>query len=281
MAHIKKTCKRCDPPMLKEYGNKKTTQLHLHQLPGTLQMKKSIIHIGCSSYATSSWQPLFFPEGLPKKQWFTFYCEHFNTYELNSTFYRFPTLNNLESWYDKAPDGFIFSIKVPKTITHIKRLKDCRDEIEKFYDVALKGLKDKLGGVLFQLPPSFSYSPERLGLVIAACNPEFTNVVEFRHESWWRQDVMETLRNNNITFCSVNYPKLPTDIIKTTLTGYVRMHGNPKLFYSEYTKEQIEVLYTGTKSQHFDQAFIYFNNTASTAGIINALQALELNDVHK
>lgn len=241
-------------------------------------MKNSTINIGCSSYATPSWQPLFFPEGLPRKQWFEYYCKHFNTYELNATFYRFPTLKSLESWYDKAPDDFIFSIKVPKTITHIKRMEDCKEEIEKFYDIAREGLKDKLGCVLFQLPPSFSYSPERLEAVIVAANPEFTNVVEFRHESWWRQDVMGTLGNNNITFCSVNYPKLPTAVIKTTQTGYVRLHGNPKLFYSEYTKEQIEILYDEVKSQSFKQAYMYFNNTASTAGIINALQAKKMDN---
>lgn len=241
-------------------------------------MKQDNINIGCSSYVTTSWQPLFFPEGLPRKQWFEYYCRHFNTYELNVTFYRFPTLKSLESWYDKTPDGFIFSIKIPKTITHIKRMEDCKEEMEKFYEVAREGLKDKLGCVLFQLPPSFSYSPERLEAVIVATNPEFNNVVEFRHESWWSQDVMETLSDNNITFCSVNYPKLPTAVIKTTQTGYVRMHGNPKLFYSEYTEEQIRGLCDEVKSQNFKQAYIYFNNTASTAGIINAVQAKKLDE---
>ncbi|MCO6149436.1 DUF72 domain-containing protein [Flavobacterium sp. NRK1] len=141
-----------------------------------------------------------------------------------------------------------------------------------------EGLKDKLGCVLFQLPPNFSFSPERLEAVIAGCNPEFKNVIEFRNESWWRQDVTERLAENNIGFCSVNYPKLPTEIIKTTPTGYMRMHGNPRLFYSEYSKEQIEGLYNAMIRQNFDQAYIYFNNTASTAGIINALQARKIND---
>lgn len=240
-------------------------------------MKNTTINIGCSSYATASWQPLFFPEGLPRKQWFEFYCKHFNTYELNSTFYRFPTVKNLQSWYEKTPKGFMFSIKVPKTITHIKRMEDCNEEIEKFYSVSREGLKDKLACVLFQLPPSFSYSSERLEAVIKATDPEFTNIVEFRHESWWREDVMERLSDNNITFCSVNYPKLPSSVVKTTQTGYLRIHGKPRLFYSEYTQEQIEILYTAIKNQNFSSAFIYFNNTASTAGIINALQAKKLN----
>ena len=241
-------------------------------------MKKTAVHIGCSSYATASWQPLFFPEGLPKRQWFEYYCNYFNTYELNATFYRFPTLKSLEAWYEKAPDGFLFSIKIPKTITHIKRMEDCKDDIEKFYLVAQTGLRDKLGCVLFQLPPSFTYSPERLKAILTAVNPKFTNVVEFRNESWWKEDVMEIMNSKNISFCSVNYPKLPTAIIKTKQTGYVRMHGNPRQFYSEYTAEQVADLYNEVISKNFEQVYIYFNNTASTAGIINALQAKRIDD---
>lgn len=240
-------------------------------------MKKTVIHIGCSSYATTSWQPLFYPEGLPRKQWFDYYCQFFSTYELNATFYRFPTVKALQAWYDKTPGNFEFSIKVPKTITHIKRLDNCKEEIDEFYDIARRGLKDKLACVLFQLPPSFSYTPERLIAVLTVCNKTFNNVVEFRNESWWREDVIETLAKNNITFCNVNYPKLPTNIVKTTQTGYLRMHGNPTLFYSEYTNGQIEDIYNELISHKFDSVYIYFNNTASTAGIINALQAKKLN----
>lgn len=238
-------------------------------------MKDAII-IGCSSHATPSWQPLFYPEGLPKKQWFEFYCKHFNTYEINATFYRFPTVKSLQSWYEKAPDKFKFSVKAPKIITHIKRLVDCNEELEKFYYVSREGLKEKLACVLFQLPPSFTYSPERLEAIITSVNNEFSNVVEFRHQSWWRQDVIETLSNNDIMFCSVNYPKLPTSVIKTAQTGYVRMHGNPKLFYSEYTQEDIKALFKDISDQNFETVYLYFNNTASTAGIINALQAQKL-----
>lgn len=236
-------------------------------------MKDKTIKIGCSSYATASWQPLFFPEGLPKKDWFEYYCRHFDTYELNSTFYRFPTVKSLASWYDKAPEGFQFSIKAPKIITHIRRMENCSNELEKFYTISRQGLKDKLACVLFQLPPSFGYSPEKLESILSALDPGFNNVVEFRNESWWRQDVIDALSMSNISFCSVNYPKLPESVIKSADIGYVRMHGNPKLFYSEYTPEQIRELYESVEGQNFKQAFIYFNNTATTAGIINALQA--------
>ncbi|MFP9119071.1 DUF72 domain-containing protein [Flavobacterium sp. RNTU_13] len=183
----------------------------------------------------------------------------------------------MQSWYEKTPDKFKFSVKAPKTITHIKRLEDCKEEIERFYSVIREGLKEKLASVLFQLPPSFSYSLERLEAIITAVNRDFNNVIEFRHESWWKQEVLEILSDNKIVFCNVNYPNLPTSVIKTTQIGYVRIHGNPKLFYSEYTHEDIEALYKNVKSQNFETAYIYFNNTASTAGITNALQAKKMN----
>ncbi len=235
-------------------------------------MGRDDLYIGCSSYATPSWKTLFYPNDLPKKEWFGYYSKHFNTYEFNGTFYRFPTVQNLLSWHDKVPDDFKFSIKVPKTITHIKRLEQCEKEIEEFYLISNEGFKDKLACILWQLPPGFSFSEDRLISVVRAMNPNFKNVVEFRHESWWRKDVITKLKENDITFCNVNYPQLPAALQQTTSTGYIRMHGNPKLFYSEYTKDEVEALYHEVNNAGFREVYIYFNNTASTAAIINAQQ---------
>lgn len=243
-------------------------------------MRSNKLYIGCSSYATASWKTLFYPEELPKKKWFDYYSQHFNTYEFNGSFYRFPTAQNLLSWHDKVPDDFKFSIKVPRTITHVKRLERCETEIEDFYLISEEGLKNKLACILWQLPPSFSFSEDRLKSVVRVMNPNFKNVVEFRHESWWREDVITKLSVNNITFCNVNYPQLPTAIEQTTSIGYIRMHGNPKLFYSEYTKENIETLYHEINDVGFKEAYIYFNNTASTAAIINALQLKTISELY-
>src|SRR5690606_1261313 len=237
-----------------------------------LFMEKDELYIGCSSYATASWKTVFYPEDLPKKKWFDYYSKHFNTYEFNGTFYRFPTVENLLLWHDKVADDFKVSVKVPKTITHIKRLEQCDEEIEDFYLICKEGFKNKLSCILWQLPPSFSFNKDRLRSIVRVMNPNFKNVVEFRHESWWRDDVITKLRENHITFCNVNYPQLPTSIEQSTSIGYLRMHGNPKLFYSAYTKEEIETLYQKLNNMRFKEVYIYFNNTASTAAIINALQ---------
>lgn len=241
-------------------------------------MNKENIHTGCSSYYNYQWTDIFYPKDIGRNKWFEYYCQHFDTYEINGTFYKFPTVRTLQTWYKKAPDGFKFSPKVPKIITHIKKLADCTEEIGQFYSVLREGLDDKLGCVLFQLPPSFSYTEERLQLVLKAANTDFENVVEFRNESWWRQEVYDALAQNNITFCSVNYPKLPTKVVATNKTGYYRFHGNPRLFYSEYNSEELETIVNQLLDKGLDKAYVYFNNTASTAAIVNALEFKRLAD---
>jgi len=239
-------------------------------------MNSSNVHIGCSAFNNGYWKPLFYPEGLPRNKWFEFYCEHFNTYEINATFYTFPTLKSLESWYNKTPPNFTFAVKAHKTITHFKRFNNCAEEVAAFYEIASAGLKEKLGCILFQLPPSFNYSPEKLELIISHLNPDFNNVIEFRHASWWREEVYEALSIHNITFCSVSYPNLPETVEVTSSIGYVRLHGVPKLFYSEYSDDNLKQWQNEILQSKWEKAFVYFNNTANTAGIINALYMKQL-----
>jgi uncharacterized protein YecE (DUF72 family) len=234
-------------------------------------MKKDI-RIGLSAYNNSYWKGIFYPEDIPASKRFAFYCQHFNTYEINATFYRFPTYKSMKSWYDKSPEGFIFSVKAPKTITHFKRFTEAETEIDEFYKVCHEGLKEKLGFVLFQLPPSFSYTPERLSLIIESLNPDFKNVVEFRNESWWIPEVFDAFTKSGIIFCSVSYPKLDDSIISTTPIAYVRLHGVPRLFYSGYSDERLqEIINTISENPAIDTAYIYFNNTAGNEGIQNAI----------
>lgn len=234
-------------------------------------MKNQNILTGCSSFYNTYWKTIFYPEDLPRKDWFDYYCQHFTTYELNATFYKFPTLKSLQNWYNKTPENFIFSVKAPKQITHLKKFIDCSQEIKDFYEICKEGFQEKLGCILFQFPPSYTYSEEKLSLLVNAMNSDFKNVLEFRHPSWWNQNVYEVLSKNSITFCNVNYPKLPTEIIQTTSIGYIRLHGNPELFYSEYTHRELEIYKQKIEATDCPTTFIYFNNTASTAGILNAL----------
>lgn len=236
-------------------------------------MKKENLHIGCSAFNNTNWKPVFYPEDLPRSKWFDFYAKHFSTYELNGTFYKAPTVKSLKNWYDKVPGGFTFSVKAPKIITHFKKFANCKNDIDTFYDTCREGLQEKLGCILFQLPPSFDYSPGKLQMIIASLHPDFKNVIEFRNESWWIPAVFETFNSHKITLCGVSFPNLPDRIIPTSQTGYIRLHGVPKLFYSEYTNEQLQHWHDSILRQNgWKEAFIYFNNTASAAGIENAVQ---------
>lgn len=228
-------------------------------------------HIGCSGFHYREWKEEFYPKGLAQKNWFSYYATHFNTLELNVTFYRFPQLKTLENWYDKAPDDFSFSAKVPRTVTHYKKFDGTESMVQDFYAVLREGLRQKLACVLFQLPPQFSYSEEKLEKIIAQTDPSFQNVIEFRNESWWRGDVMERLRSAHISFSGVSFPKIPHDeaIVNTSL-AYYRFHGVPKLFYSEYDNAFLEKIYGQLKEAAPKTAYLYFNNTASLAALHNA-----------
>jgi len=227
--------------------------------------------IGCSGFAYKEWKEVFYPQGLPQSKWFDYYTQHFNTLELNVTFYRFPTLKSLQAWYDKAPDGFVFSAKVPRWITHYRRFEETERMLGDFYGLLKEGMKEKMGAVLFQLPGQFAYSTEKLHKIIAQLDYSFTNVIEFRNEGWWRKDVMQLLKKNNIGFCGVSFPKLPDDAVINTTMPYYRFHGVPKLFYSQYSKAFVKKIYEQLATKKSAKTiYVYFNNTATQAAINNA-----------
>jgi len=227
--------------------------------------------IGCSGFAYKEWKEVFYPQGLPQSKWFDYYTQHFNTLELNVTFYRFPTIKSLQGWYNKAPDGFVFSAKVPRWITHYRRFEETERMLGDFYGLLKDGMKEKMGAVLFQLPGQFAYSTEKLHKIIAQLDYSFTNVIEFRNEGWWRKDVMQLLKKNNIGFCGVSFPKLPDDAVINTTMPYYRFHGVPRLFYSQYSKAFVKKIYEQLVTKKSAKTiYVYFNNTATQAAINNA-----------
>ena len=150
-------------------------------------------HIGCSGFHYKEWKGIFYPEGLPQRSWIGYYGQHFNTIELNTTFYRFPRVEFLEKWYSLSPQGFSFSVKAPRLITHFKQFKDCARLLDDFYTAVSMGLKEKLGTVLFQMPPKYEFTDERLTRIKESLRPGFRNVIEFRHISWWNKFVFTSL----------------------------------------------------------------------------------------
>ena len=129
---------------------------------------------------------------------------------------------------------------MPKEITHIKQFSGCENLLSEFYNVCEMGLKEKLACVLFQFPPSYYFTSERLQQIIRNLDLKFKNVIEFRHKSWWNQEVWDTFLENNITFCSVSHPQLPQTIFKNFPLIYIRLHGTATI---SYDRETIKELY--------------------------------------
>jgi uncharacterized protein YecE (DUF72 family) len=231
-------------------------------------------HIGCSGFHYRHWKGPFYPNGLPQKRWFEFYAEHFQTLELNVTFYRFPRLPVLQQWYQHSPENFLFSVKAPKAITHFKQFHGTVDMLSSFYSTISEGLQEKLGPVLFQFSPRFHYSDERLGRVLAQLDPAFNNVLEFRHPGWWREEVYTQLRQHNVSFCGMSHPELPDEVVVTNAAVYYRFHGVPDLYRSAYGDVSLKQFVEKVENTAgVREIWCYFNNDAVVAAIPDA-QAL-------
>ena len=238
---------------------------------------KHKIYIGCSGFSNRDWKGFFFPEALPSKEQLNYYAAKFNSVEINSTFYRRPRPQTLANWYKRTGEDFKFFIKIPKTITHVKRLKETAAETADFCHHIHQGIKEKLAGFLFQMPPSFHFSEEHLEQLIETVEFQFLNVVEFRHASWWNEEVFKTLQERNIVFSGVSFPKNIPDVFITNndKSVYYRLHGVPVLFKSEYSEEQLERLAKEIRKAGQD-VFVFFNNTWGTAALKNALYLQKL-----
>ncbi|WP_199118506.1 DUF72 domain-containing protein [Pedobacter sp. ASV28] len=228
--------------------------------------------IGCSGFYYKEWKEAFYPKGLAPKDWFHYYAEHFNTIEINSTFYKMPTIKSLAKWHEESPSAFSFTIKAPRIITHYQQLKDSEELLIDFYKTIQSGLQEKLACVLFQFPPSFSYNTMRLELLIKILDPSFVNVVEFRHPSWWKEDLYHQLTAHDIIFAGQSYPsELPSLLIKNNPTVYYRFHGKPILYKSEYQINSLKALVSQVPDDT-KTIFVYFNNTWGMGALHNAKQ---------
>ncbi|HEY0743972.1 MAG TPA: DUF72 domain-containing protein [Chryseosolibacter sp.] len=227
--------------------------------------------IGCSGFYYKGWKERFYPAGLPQRKWFEYYCQFFNTVELNVTFYRFPKLSDLNGWYERSPDDFRFTCKAPRGITHYQRFNNSKDYANRFYDTIREGLRSKLGTVLFQLHPRMEYSTEGLDRILQTLDPAFANVLEFRHASWWNDSVKNTLKDHNITFCGISYPELPEDVVKTSPVMYYRFHGIPKLYLSSYSETKLRLVADKIQAaRNVEEVYCYFNNDIDVAAVRNA-----------
>lgn len=227
--------------------------------------------VGTSGWHYDDWRGRFYPEKLPRAKWLEFYARHFTTLELNNSFYRLPSEAAYTRWYDSSPPDFTFAVKVSRFITHIKRLKDCDEPLGNFMSRTLI-LKEKLGSLLYQLPPGLHRDDGLLTDFLMKLPGGLKHVIEFRHESWLVEDVFDILRRYRVGFCVFDMPRLTCPLLATADFAYIRFHGRDSLYSSCYTDEELAD-WAGKISalaSAVDPVYIYFNNDVEGFALKNA-----------
>ncbi len=182
------------------------------------------IRVGTSGYNYPEWKGTFYPADLPTSKMLAYYVERFPTVEINATFYRMPTAKTLAAWRDAAPEGFTFVLKTPQRITHMARLRAVDEPLEYFCRTA-RTLGARLGPLLFQLPPNFKKAADRLGDVLAKLPPDLRAAFEFRHASWFDEEVYGLLRARNAALCIAETEAGATPAVATADWGYLRLRA--------------------------------------------------------
>jgi uncharacterized protein YecE (DUF72 family) len=181
-----------------------------------------MIWVGTSGFQYPEWKGKFYPEKFSPKKMLAFYGERFNSTEINYTFKRFPTEKILTNWAAQVPEQFQFTLKAPQEITHFRRLRDCETTVRSFADVA-QALGPKLGAILFQLDPSFHCDVVLLRDFLASIPPRMKAAFEFRHASWFNDEVFSALRAANGAFCVGDSEKIHPPVVHTARHAYFRL----------------------------------------------------------
>jgi uncharacterized protein YecE (DUF72 family) len=227
-------------------------------------------YIGCSGWFYWHWRGAFYPTDLPTSEWFKHYAGRFKSVELNAPFYSWPTLVTVNSWIRQAGRReFVYTVKVCELITHVKRFAGIKELVRDFGLIA-DVLGPRMGCFLFQLPPSFHYTPARLKKILAQLDHRRRNVVEFRHRSWWNEAVYSAFRETGTIFCSCSGPRLPDELIKTAHDIYIRFHGTKQWYRHDYTKEELSIWAKRIEDCGAKTVWAYFNNDRNGYAIKNA-----------
>ena len=228
------------------------------------------LHVGTSGYSYKEWKGSFYPEKIPAKEMLRFYSERLSTVEINATFYRMPQTSMLENWKEQVPNTFRFALKASQRITHFKRLKETNEETKYFLETA-SVLGEQLGVVLFQLPPNMKKDLPRLEIFLAQLPPTPRAAFEFRHPTWFDDDVLELLRSQNRALVVSDTDDLPaTHIDKTADWGYLRLRR------VNYAEENLAEWLQRIRAQDWNETFLFFKHEDEGTGPKLAAEFLRL-----
>jgi len=230
------------------------------------------IHVGTSGYAYKEWKGKFYPEKVSPKEMLRHYSGRLNTVEINNTFYHMPTENVLASWAEQVPDDFVFTLKAPQVITHMKRLKNVAEETEYLFRT-LSVLDRKLVPVLFQFPGSFHADHPALKDFLDLIPGNMSCAFEFRHPSWLDIEILDLLSERGYSLCTADTDENPAnEIISTATWGYLRLRR------SDYTDVDLSQWMKKILSQKWKMAFVFFKHAEEAKGPGMAVRFRELAD---
>jgi len=228
--------------------------------------------VGTSGYSYKEWKGSFYPEKLPQKEMLSYYGGRLSTVEINNTFYRMPKTAVLQTWAEQVPDDFRFVLKASQRITHQKRLKDVEDETDYLLSTA-SVLEQRLGAVLFQLPPFLKKDVPRLTEFLHLLPTTTRCAFEFRHDSWFDDEVYDVLRSKSCALCLADVDDAdPPELVSTANFGYVRLRR------PSYTKPALKKWLAKLQAQPWDDAYVFFKHEDEGTGPKLATQFREMSD---
>lgn len=217
------------------------------------------IAVGTSGFSYKEWKGSFYPQDLPASAMLRYYAERFSTCEINNTFYRMPSKEMLEKWPRQVPADFTFVLKASQRITHMKRLKDADADVAYFYEQAA-GLGSQLDPVLFQLPPFARKDVARLGQFLEALPKDRPAAFEFRHESWYVDEVYEQLRAHDAALCIADTDEHTSPFVSTADWGYARLRG------TDYPATELQKWAARIQAQDWSAAYVFFKHEEAGRG---------------
>jgi len=236
------------------------------------------IHVGTSGWSYKHWKDTFYPKNVKASEYLSFYAKHFKVTEINSSFYRLPLASTLESWKDQVPDDFIFCPKMSRFLSHMKKLNDPEEPLQRFFRLFEK-MKEQMGPVLIQLPANAGFkaaTERRFYEILEQYYPQYKFALEVRHDSWFSQEALDLMRQYNIALVIAHSDRFPYQELITARDIYFRFHGPGDLYASSYSSETLKEYALKFKSwaEQGHEVWVFFNNDVNVHAIHNAQELI-------
>jgi len=235
------------------------------------------IRVGTSGWYYDHWKERFYPTDLSKNDWFVYYARNFDTVEINNTYYHLPKEKSVRRWHDLAPENFLYTVKANRFITHVKKLTNADEPLRNFLD-AVEPLAEYLGPILYQLPPSLHKDLPRLEKFIQILPPRILAIFEFRHNTWFTDDVFDLLDRSGAGFCIHDLGGCDVPRVITANLIYLRFHDPPAKYRHKYPYSILQewAQWAKEKRNKAPRLFAYFNNDYNAYAVENAAKLREL-----